>query len=145
MTDTPDFILGWLACREAAADRASRRAHLRKEHATKLFEMDYPESIIDSKTVSAKADEAAGICDEIRALPPPGDLRAALSAAPEVQALVEAAVKRAMEAAAWKSTSFLVGDLPNLRNPMAHEIADAIRAIAADPAEVKRIAEGGHE
>lgn len=70
---------------------------------------------------------------------------AALSAAPEVQALVEAAVKRAMEAAAWKSTSFLVGDLPNLRNPMAHEIADAIRAIAADPAEVRKIAEGRHE
>lgn len=67
---------------------------------------------------------------------------AALSAAPEVQALVEAAVKRALEAAAWKSTSFLVGDLPNLRNPMAHEVAAAIRAIAADPDAVKRIAEG---
>lgn len=143
MTDpAPEGIIMWHAAIEAAADRASRRSHLRQEHAAKIFQMDYPQAVIDSKTVSAKADEAASISDEIRSLPTPGDLRAALARAPEVQTLVEAAVLRALEAAAWKSTSFLVGDLPNLRNPMAHEVAAAIRAIAADPDAVKRIAEG---
>ena len=42
-------------------------------------------------------------------------------------------VRMGLEAAAHKATSFLVGDpkagIP-LRNPMAHEISDAIRALS---------------
>lgn len=90
-----------------------------------------------------------------RALPPP----AALSAAPEVQALVEAAVKRALEAAADKCAdrSLYIEDcikwggsktyITSLKGGII-ELSDtgqAIRAIAADPDAVKRIAEGRHE
>jgi hypothetical protein len=59
---------------QRAADRARNRWALRKEHADKLYEMDYPEANIDSKTVSAKADEAEAIADEILALAPADDL-----------------------------------------------------------------------
>lgn len=47
--------------------------------------------------------------------------------------------RQALEEAAKMATSFLVGDPANgipLRNPMAHEIAQAIRALASD--EVKK-------
>ena len=50
--------------------------------------------------------------------------------------MLEAARREALEEAARKATSFLVGDPANgipLRNPMAHEIAAAIRALAASP------------
>lgn len=48
------------------------------------------------------------------------------------QSLAEAAIAVVLEAAAGVATSFLVGDPKNgipLRNPMAHEIADRIRAL----------------
>lgn len=72
---------------------------------------------------------------------------AALSAAPEVQALVEAAVKRALEVA-WS-----LGVDHTTEGPPANDWQEGnnygvfsyradIRAIAADPAEVRRIAEG---
>jgi hypothetical protein len=53
-------------------------------------------------------------------------------------ALHDEAARAALEAAASKSTSFLVGaphDGIPLRNPMSHEIADAIHAI--DPASLR--------
>ena len=53
---------------ERAAERAQRRWVLRMEHADRLYEMDYPEAKIDAKNVRAKADEAGGIAEEIRAL-----------------------------------------------------------------------------
>jgi MoxR-like ATPase len=49
--------------------------------------------------------------------------------------------REALEEAAKKATSFLVGDPRNgvpLRNPMAHEIAAAIRALIDAPAPAKR-------
>jgi hypothetical protein len=55
------------ALREAA-ERAQNRWAIRKEHAAALYEMDYPEASIDSKTVSAKGDEAESIANEILAL-----------------------------------------------------------------------------
>lgn len=55
------------ALREAAA-RATERWAARREHADRLAEMDYPEAMIDAKTVSAKADEAEMIANEILAL-----------------------------------------------------------------------------
>ena len=63
---SPDDVV--MAALERAAERAQRRWELRKEHADKLYEMDYKEAKIDSKTVSAKADEAESIANEIRAL-----------------------------------------------------------------------------
>ena len=56
------------AALESAAERAQRRWALRREHADRLYEMDYPEAKIDAKTVGAKADEAEGIAEEILAL-----------------------------------------------------------------------------
>ncbi len=55
------------ALREAAAIARNRWA-ICKEHADHLYELDYPEAKIDSKTVSAKGDEAESISDEILAL-----------------------------------------------------------------------------
>jgi hypothetical protein len=55
------------ALREAAA-KAQNRWAIRKEHADHLYEMDYPEAKIDSRTVSAQGDEAEMIAAEIRAL-----------------------------------------------------------------------------
>jgi hypothetical protein len=55
------------ALREAA-ERAQNRWAIRKEHAAALYEMDYPEALIDSKTVSAKGDEAESIANEILAM-----------------------------------------------------------------------------
>ena len=56
--------------------------------------------------------------------------RAVLAALPEVQAIVDAAVKAEREACAWTATSFLVGDpregIP-LRFPSGVEVAAAIR------------------
>jgi hypothetical protein len=76
----------------AAAERAARRWAIRKEHADKLYEMDYPEAAIDSRTVSAKADEAESIAEEIRALAPAHatEALAAYRKAVRVQALREA-------------------------------------------------------
>ena len=51
---------------------------------------------------------------------------------------VKTAREEALEEAAHTATSFLVGDPANgipLRNPMAHEIAARIRALATPPAE----------
>lgn len=59
-------------------------------------------------------------------------LKDAAALADEHQAEADALVAAAYEDAAHKATSFLVGDPANgvpLRNPMAHEIADAIRAM----------------
>ena len=55
---------------------------------------------------------------------------AVLAALPEVQAIVDAAVKAEREACAWLATSFLVGDPRNgipLRYPSGVEVAAAIR------------------
>lgn len=79
---------------------------------------------------------------------------AALSAAPEVQALVEAAVKRALEAAETRLLECSVwcdsqertsADWHNGVTDARKHHMSTIRAIAADPAEVRKIAEGGHE
>ena len=60
------------AIREAAlreaAEKATARWAARRKHADQLAEMDYPEAAIDAKTVSAKADEAEMIAEEILAL-----------------------------------------------------------------------------
>ena len=55
------------ALREAAAV-ATERWTARREHADHLAELDYPEAMIDAKTVSAKADEAEMIAEQILAL-----------------------------------------------------------------------------
>ena len=61
-----------VAIREAAlrdaAEKATARWAARRKHADQLAEMDYPEAAIDAKTVSAKADEAEMIAEEILAL-----------------------------------------------------------------------------
>ena len=66
---------------------------------------------------------------------PSGQRQAILTAC---AALADDAARAMRETAAWKASSFLVGDPKNgvpLRNPMAHEISDAIRAI--DPATLR--------
>lgn len=79
---------------------------------------------------------------------------AALSAAPEVQALVEAAVKRALEAAAAsiraeeKSSVYYQGRVQTFCYGMRdgfESSAQVAEEIAANPAEVRRIAEGRDE
>jgi hypothetical protein len=72
------------AALERAAERAQRRWALRREHADRLYEMDYPEAKIDAKTVGAKADEAEGIAEEILALASdPAEVAAIIKAAGE--------------------------------------------------------------
>lgn len=56
------------AARLEAAEKATARWAARRKHADQLAEMDYPEAAIDAKTVSAKADEAEMIAEEILAL-----------------------------------------------------------------------------
>lgn len=75
---------------------------------------------------------------------------AALSASPEVQALVEAAVKRALDKAWGLGVDHTTegppaNDWQEGNNYGVFSYRAAIRAIAADPDAVKRIAEGGHE
>lgn len=50
-----------------AAEIASNRWAVRKEHAARLYEMDYAEAKIDAKTVGAKGDEAESIAEQILA------------------------------------------------------------------------------
>lgn len=69
---------------------------------------------IEAAKAAAQADNEARVLSQIDAVP-----------AAQVRA-------EALEEAATKATSFLVGDPKNgvpLRNPLAHEIADAIRAM----------------
>ena len=81
-TPSPEAIVK--AAMEGAAERAQRRWVLRMEHADRLYEMDYPEAKIDAKNVRAKADEAGGIAEEIRALASdPAEMAAILKAAGE--------------------------------------------------------------
>ena len=67
-----DHPINPAAIREAAlleaAEKATARWAARRKHADQLAEMDYPEAAIDAKTVSAKADEAEMIAEEILAL-----------------------------------------------------------------------------
>ncbi len=143
MTDTPDYILGWLAAIEAAAND-------QKHKAEDLYRRAALNDCFDHGAMRLAAEKREAIADEIRALPPPGDLRAALSTAPEVQALVEVAVKRALEVAWGLGVDHTTegppaNDWQEGNNYGVFSYRAAIRAIAADPDAVKRIAEGGHE
>ena len=62
-----DIAIRHAALREAAAIATARWA-ARRERADHLAELDYPEAMIDAKTVSAKADEAEMIAGQILAL-----------------------------------------------------------------------------
>lgn len=90
------------AAYEVAAKRADNRWALRKEHADRIYEMDYREAKIDAKTVSAKADEAQSIADEIRALATP-DQTAALD-----KLIAEAVDASLKQAAFWVEEAMVI-------------------------------------
>ena len=93
----------WAAAIDAAKCRAVDRWSARREHADKLYEMDYPQAAIDAKMVGAKADEAEMIASEIISINPPADISAALDrikAEAKAEGMREAlkAAKRSREA-----------------------------------------------
>lgn len=86
-----------------------------------------------AEAILGAASGATSLCDGDDKHCP--DCQAILTAC---AALADDAARAMQEAAGRKATGFLVGDPKNgvpLRNPMAHEISDAIRAI--DPATLR--------